>query len=88
MIIKEGFVLREICGCKVVSPEGLDLINFNKLIKLNDSAAFLWSSVESMDFTADTLAGLLVREYGIDMELALRDSNNLLASWIENGLVE
>ena len=32
MKIKEGFILREMCGEHIVAAEGLEHINFNKLI--------------------------------------------------------
>ena len=34
------------------------------------------------------MAQLLVDEYGIDMELALKDSENLIKAWVEAGIVE
>ena len=46
MKIKKGFVLREMCGENIVTAEGLEHINFNKLISLNSTAAFLWNKVE------------------------------------------
>ena len=46
MKIKEGFVLRTIVGENVVIGEGLAQINFNKMICLNSSAAYLWREVE------------------------------------------
>ena len=52
MKIKDGFVLREICGEKVLSEEGSLNVNMSKLIKLNDTAAFLIESVGSTEFTA------------------------------------
>ena len=42
MKIKEGFVLRTICGQNVVSGEGTANVNFSKLVSLNDSAAYLF----------------------------------------------
>ena len=39
MKIKEGFVLRQMCGENIVAGEGLQHINFNKLLSLNESAA-------------------------------------------------
>lgn len=45
MRIKEGFVLREIAGEKIVSGEGLNQINFNKMITLNPTAAYLWENI-------------------------------------------
>ena len=88
MKIKDGFVLREMCGEYIVAGEGLEHINFNKLISLNSTAAFLWKEVAGKEFTAEDMAQLLVDEYGIDMELALTDSHNLMKSWAEAGIAE
>ena len=88
MKIKDGFVLREMCGEYIVAAEGLQNINFNKLISLNSTAAFLWKGLEGKEFTTEQMTQLLVDEYEIDMELALTDSANLIKSWIEAGIVE
>lgn len=88
MKIKNGFVLRQMCGENIVIAEGLEHINFNKLLSLNSTAAFLWEKVADKEFTAELMAQLLVEEYGIDMELALKDSKALCQAWIENGVAE
>ena len=71
-----------------MAAEGLQNINFNKLLALNVSAAFLWEEVEGKDFTLDEMADALVREYGIDKELALKDSQKLLDSWQAAGVLD
>ena len=88
MKIKEGFVLREMCGENIVAAEGLQNINFNKLISLNSTAAFLWKELVGKEFTAEQMASLLVEEYGIDMELALKDSKALCQAWTDAGVAE
>lgn len=88
MKLVEGFRLRDVMGQATVIGEGVGQVNFNKLITLNESAAFLWKSVEGKDFDAGTLAGLLVDEYGIDAELARKDAEAILAQWMEIGLAE
>ena len=88
MKIKKGFVLRQMCGENIVTAEGLEHINFNKLISLNSTAAFLWEKVCDKDFTEDDLAKLLVEEYEIDWELALNDSKSLCQAWINAGIAE
>jgi hypothetical protein len=88
MKTKEGFVLREMCGENIIIGEGLEHINFNKLISLNSTAAFLWNAVVGKEFTVEEMAQMLVDEYGIDMELALTDSKALCQSWIEAGIAE
>ena len=88
MKIKDGFVLREMCGEYIVAGEGLEHINFNKLISLNQTAAFLWKELIGKEFTQQEMAELLVGEYEIDMELALKDSESLCKAWIEAGVAE
>ena len=88
MKIKKGFVLRQMCGENIVTAEGLEHINFNKLISLNATAAFLWEKVEGNEFTAEEMAQYLVEEYGIDMELALTDAGKLALAWIDAGIAE
>ncbi len=88
MRLKSGFVLREVCNQKIVAAEGLQNINFNKLLSLNSSAAFLWEEMEGKDFTVKDMADALVREYGIDEALALKDSQSLLDSWKTAGVLD
>lgn len=88
MKIIEGFRLRDVMGQATVIGEGVNQVNFNKLITLNSSAAFLWESVQGKEFDADTLAQLLVAEYGIDRELAEKDAKAVLKQWVEIGLAE
>jgi hypothetical protein len=88
MKIRKGFVLREMCGENIVTAEGLEHINFNKLISLNSTAAFLWNKVVGKEFTEAEMAQYLVDEYQIDMELALTDSKALCQAWINAGIAE
>ena len=88
MKIKEGFVLRTICGQNVISGEGTANVNFSKLVSLNDTAAYLYKAVEGKEFTAETLADLLLEEYEVDHETALKDAETLCAQWKEIGIVE
>lgn len=88
MKIVEGFRLRNIIGQATVIGEGTGQVNFNKLITLNESAAYLWESVCGKEFEVKTLADLLVERYGIDEELALKDAEAIVAKWSEIGLVE
>ena len=86
MRIKNGFVIREVCGEKVVSGEGSD--NVNKLIRLNDSAAFLIESVGSSDFTEESLVNLLCGKYDVSPEVALSDVKAMCSKLKENGVIE
>ena len=88
MKIVEGFRLRDVMGQATVIGEGVEQVNFNKLITLNTTAAYLWREIEGKDFDAATLADLLIKEYGIDESLANKDSEAILAKWVEIGLVK
>ena len=88
MKIIDGFRLREVIGQSIVIGEGVNQVDFNKLVTLNDSAAYLWKAVEGKEFEVETLASLLIEKYGIDEELATKDAAALAAQWRETGLVE
>ncbi len=88
MKIREGYVLREICGEKVLSEEGTQNINMSKFIRLNDSAAFLIESVGNGEFTPESLAALLCSRYEVSEKIALADARRLCDILQENGIVE
>lgn len=88
MRIKDGFILRSICGEHVVVGEGLKRVNFNKLLSLNDSAAYLWEQVSGRDFTAEDMVALLVDHYDVDGQRAAADVEKLLEVWNREGVVE
>ena len=89
MRLKKGFVLREVCGEKVIVGEGAETVNFGKLISLNDTAAVLWKKAEELgDFTVDELADALTEIYEVNHEQAFSDVEALTCRWQEAGLVE
>ncbi len=88
MRIKEGFTLREIIGQFVVIGEGLKQVNFNKMISLNESAAYLWKGVEGKDFTVEDLTKLLTDRYEVGEEQAASDAAAIAQKWIDAGVVD
>lgn len=88
MRIKKGFVLRELAGEKIVSGEGLEQLDFNKIVSLNTSAAYIWEHISNREFDLETMVDLLLDRYDIDRSVALRDARLLLDNWISIGLVE
>lgn len=87
MKIKQGFELLDVCGEAVVVAHGKENIDFSKVISLNESAAYLWRSVEGRDFDAAELARLLTEEYEVDEATALRDAEKMMQDWLEAGLI-
>lgn len=88
MKIKNGFVLRQLLGEYVVTGEGLERVNFNKIISLNATAAYLWEELKDKEFDVPMMAGLLTAKYEVDDQTALADSEKLAQSWKEAGLLE
>lgn len=89
MKIKEGFIMRSLCGQNVIQAVGPKNVNFSKLISLNESAAFLFGKVNGAgEFTPEALADLLTGEYEVDYETALRDATTLCSQWEEAGILE
>lgn len=88
MKTKKGFRLRTLGKDNILTAEGIEVVDFNRMIALNSTAAFLWTNVEGKEFDVDTLVDLLVGEYGISVELARKDSETLINDWLEAGVVE
>ena len=89
MRIKEGFVLREVCGERVIVGEGLSAINFGKLLALNETAAWLWKQAQDMgDFTIEALAEKLCEEYEVEAGEAKADVEQMVAEWQKVGVLE
>ena len=73
----------------IITAEGLKAIDFSKLIRLNDTAAFLWQEAARQgDFTADSLVEALCREYEVDEAVARNDCQKAVESWQKEGLLE
>ena len=82
-------MLRNVCGENVIVGEGLETVNFGKLISLNDSAAYLWKKAGELgDFTAQQLADTLLEEYEVTAEQALADVERIISEWQKVGIVE
>ena len=88
MKLKEGFVLRPLGTEYIVLGEGLAQVDFNKMVTLNETAAYLWKEVEGKEFTAETLKNLLLDRYDVSEGIAAKDAKAIAAKWIEAGIAE
>ncbi len=88
MQVLNGFKLRSLGEDFILIAEGLEHINFNKMITMNESAAFLWKQVsDGSSFDAERLADLLCSEYEVTREKALHDAKNIILSWQNAGII-
>lgn len=77
MKIKEGFLLRNVAGNHVVVPIGQATLDFNGMMSLNETGAFLFSKLIE-GTTREKLIEDVMTEYGIDEELAQKDVDNFI----------
>lgn len=72
MKIKDGYILRNVAGYNVVVPVGDAALDFNGMINLNETGAFLWKAM-SEDTDEAALVSALLEEYDTNEETAAAD---------------
>ena len=77
MKIKEGYLLREVAGSSVVIPLGKSSLDFNGMITLSETGAFLWKKLEQ-GADESALVAALLEEYDIDEATAKSDINSFI----------
>lgn len=88
MHIIKGFKLRPLGDEFILVGESIELINFNKMISMNEPAAFLWRQVEDgHEFDAEELAQLLSGEYEVSEQEARQDAEQTIQGWKDAGII-
>ena len=89
ILAKAEEVLRQWWGYESFRPvQGRHGKDLTKIISLNESALYLWQSVEGISFDVEHVASLLVEHYGIDADVAQRDAQRWVDKLAECGLIE
>ena len=88
MKIKEGFKLRHLGGEYIVIGEGIAQVNFNKMISLNGTAAFIWEQMSGKSFTTDDITRLLSDNYEVEEAVAAADAATLVENWRKADLLD
>lgn len=88
MKAKKGFKLRTVCEENIIVAEGIDNIDFSRIISMNESSAYLWKNIQEQAFTEDQLVKLLLDEYEVDEATARADVQQLVQKWLEAGIIE
>ncbi|MBO6062129.1 MAG: PqqD family protein [Clostridia bacterium] len=87
MKIKDGFVLRQVADATIVVPSGKASLDFNGMITLNDTGAFLWKQLEKEN-TEEGMLEAMLSEYEVDEATAKRGIAKFVAKLSEEGLLE
>lgn len=88
MKLKQNFELREICGEHVVIPCGIENVNFDSIIHLNETGAFLWRQAEKGEFSVESLTAALLAEYEVGEDTAKADVAAFVGRLQEQKLTE
>lgn len=77
MKIREGLVLRRIADLDVVIPIGNNIADFNGIISLNETAAFLWKRL-TLKEELPQIVDALIEEYDVNPEIARKDTEQFI----------
>lgn len=88
MKTKNGFTLRQLGQEYILVAEGLEVINFNRMVSMNVTAAMLWKEIEGKEFDATKLVDILLDNCDVEKEVAEKDVQNLIESWEKAGIIE
>lgn len=87
MKIKKGFILREVAGSYLVLAVGQRAKEFNAVINLSETGAFIWKALEKGKSQEEIVKDILT-EYKIDEQQAKKDVEAFIQKLTEAGLTE
>ena len=87
MKIKEGYILRNVAGSFVVVPIGEATLEFNGMMNLNETGAFLFEKMID-GISRDDLIKALTDEYDVDDETAAEDVDAFIQKVKDQDLFE
>ena len=83
----KGFTLRHLGEEALIVAESLELVDFDRLVSLNSSAAYIWESLPAEEFDVETIVYLLVNRYEVDNATAYKDARELADKWMQAGII-
>ncbi len=87
MKIKEGFVVERVGGQYLAVAVGELADNFNALIRMNATGAFIWGLLESGDMAFDELLAAMEKEYDAEKSVLRADLERFVAKLRSAGLI-
>lgn len=87
MKIKEGFILRNVAGSNIVVPFGDRCLDFNGMITLNETGAYIWKQLETETDEAAIVKAILA-EYEVDEARAKQCVSEFLEKLKEADCIE
>ena len=88
MKIKSGFVLEKVGGAYLAVAVGSRTKDFNGLVRMNGTGAFLWGLLADKDMTKEELLDKVLAEYDVEREQAEGDIEAFEKTLRDNGILE
>lgn len=83
----KNFIVREIAGETILVPSEETAHDFNGMISLTDTAAFIWEHIEeAADF--NQLVDMILNEYEVDRETAAVDASDFVMQLLQHGMIQ
>lgn len=87
MRIKDGFVMRDVAGSKVVLPIGERQEEINGIITFNDTGAEIFNMLNGT-YTVEEIIEKLAKDYETSYDVVKADVMNLIEKMRSQGLIE
>lgn len=90
MKIADGYLLKEIADCFVLLPVGQNVVDYKRMIHLNESGYFIVKNLQE-DISYDELLAALTAEYeaeGEECAVLKADLDTFLTTLEEKGLLQ
>ena len=87
MKIKDGYIMKEIAGSKVVMAIGAESNNFNGIITFNEVGAEVFSMLNGSN-SIEKIIEVISEKYDVSGEIVKEDVLNVVEKMKEHGLIE
>ena len=88
MKLKYNFVVRKINDRAVAVAVGEDSVNFNGMVKLNNTGEFVFNILNSGDASMEEIVSKVVEKFDVDDKTATKAVENYVKNLREYGLIE
>lgn len=86
MKIKDGFILKDVAGSKIVIATGSAKLDFNGVITFNDVGAEVFTMLDGTN-TVEEIISHIAAEYGIDESTVKADVEKLIDKMRKHKLI-
>lgn len=87
MKIREGFLLHTMDKDYVAVPVGKTAEQFNGMVRLNETGAFVWKQLEK-DLSRDEIVNAVCGEYEVDEQTAGKSVDAVIQKLREENIIE